>query len=187
MERLKKVKEIYVILTICSILVGLMLAVWPGLGLDIICKVYGVILVAYGVAKLSSYFTKDIFQLAFQFDFGLGVFSIVLGIVMIFRTKNIVEFMAICIGIFMLVDATLKIQTSIEAKKFGIDRWIWIMITSILTGLIGALLLFTPFKTAGVIVRIVGLGICADGAMNLIVVRNTVRSIKISEQDIIDI
>jgi len=187
MSRLKKVKNIYITLTICSILVGILLLAWPDIGLDVTCKVYGIFLIAYGIAKLSSYFTKDLFQLAFQFDFGLGVVSIILGLVMLFRTQQIVEFVALCIGIFMLVDAALKIQTSIEAKKFGINRWIGILITAIITGVVGALLLFSPFHTTSVIVRIVGLGICVDGLMNIIVLKNTVRTIKYSEQIVIDI
>lgn len=182
MERLKKVKTAYIILTICFMLVGVTLLFWPIIGLDMLCKIYGTFLIAYGIAKLSSYFTKDLFQLAFQFDFGLGVFSIILGFVMFFRTRNMVEFMAVCIGIFMLIDGALKIQTSIEAKRFGIQRWVWILVTSIITGTIGALLLFSPFTTTRMIVRIVGLGICIDGVMNIIVIQNTVRSIRSAKE-----
>ena len=60
------------------------------------------------------------------------------------------------------------------------------MITAILAGVIGALLLFSPMKTTGVIVRMVGLGICLDGVLNLVVVTNTVKTIKNAEKDIID-
>ena len=135
---------------------------------------------------MSGYFTKDLFQLAFQFDFGLGIVSIIMGALMLFRTEHLVEFLAFCIGVFMLVDAALKIQTAIEAKRFGISSWVWILITAILAGVIGALLLFSPMKTTGVIVRMVGLGICLDGVLNLVVVTNTVKTIKNAEKDIID-
>ena len=54
---------------------GILLLIWPGLGLDVLCKVRGVFFLIYGLAKISSYFTKDLFQLAFQFDFGLGIVS----------------------------------------------------------------------------------------------------------------
>ena len=70
----------------------------------------------YGLAKISSYFTKDLFQLAFQFDFGLGIVSMILGALMIFRTAHVVKLLGFCIGIFMVVDAALKIQTAFEAK-----------------------------------------------------------------------
>ena len=186
MRNLKAVQNIYLVMIICCILGGLVLLIWPGIGLDVLCKACGIFFLFYGLAKLSGYFTKDLFQLAFQFDFGLGIVSIIMGALMLFRTEHLVEFLAFCIGVFMLVDAALKIQTAIEAKRFGISSWVWILITAILAGVIGALLLFSPMKTTGVIVRMVGLGICLDGVLNLVVVTNTVKTIKNAEKDIID-
>ena len=74
--------------------------------------VYGVFLIVYGVTKLSGYFAKDLFQLAFQFDLALGIVSIVLGIIIIEKSEYIIEILSTAIGIFMLVDAALKIQTA---------------------------------------------------------------------------
>lgn len=76
------------------------------------CVVYGVFLIVYGVTKLSGYFAKDLFQLAFQFDLALGIVSIVLGIIIIEKSEYIIEILSTAIGIFMLVDAALKIQTA---------------------------------------------------------------------------
>lgn len=187
MGNLKTAKKVYVVMAMICIVGGAVLLVWPGLGLNVLCKLCGAFFLIYGLAKISSYFTKDLFQLAFQFDFGLGIVTLIMGALMIFRTDHIVGFLAFCIGIFMLVDAALKIQTSFEAKKFGIERWEWILITAIATGIVGAFLLFSPMRATDLIVRVVGLGICLDGIMNLVVVANTVRMIKDSQKDIIDI
>ena len=84
----------------------------PQLGLRTLCVVYGVFLIVYGVTKLSGYFAKDLFQLAFQFDLALGIVSIVLGIIIIEKSEYIIEILSTAIGIFMLVDAALKIQTA---------------------------------------------------------------------------
>ena len=73
---------------------------------------YGVFLIVYGVTKLSGYFAKDLFQLAFQFELALGIVSIVLGIIIIEKSEYIIEILSTAIGIFMLVDAALKIQTA---------------------------------------------------------------------------
>lgn len=186
MKNLKMIKNMYLVLIICSMIVGAVLLIWPQMGVSVMCKVYGVFLIVYGAAKISGYFTGDLFQLAFQYDFGLGIVSLILGFVFLLRTEHIVEFLAVCIGIFMLVDATLKIQTAIDAKKFGISKWWLILMTAIMVAFIGALLLLAPFETGSVLVRILGLSICFDGIMNLIVVLSTVRSIRHSREEIID-
>ena len=106
---------------------------------------------------------------------------------MIFRTAHVVKLLGFYIGIFMVVDAALKIQTAFEAKKFGIERWKWILITAIASGIVGAFLLLSPMKATKLIVRMVGLGICLDGIMNLVVDSNTVKTIRNTKKDIIDI
>ena len=183
MKSLKAVKNIYLGLIVCSVIMGAALFIWPQMGLDVLCKVYGVILIVYGIAKISGYFTKDLFQLAFQFDFAMGVITAVLGIVLLARTGRVIEFLSILIGIFMLVDATFKIQTAFDAKRFGIARWWLILATAIAVALVGILLLFAPLETTGIFVRLLGLSICFDGIMNLIVVCNTVRTIRHTEKE----
>lgn len=112
MHTLVRVKNAYIVMTICLIALGAALLFAPQLGLRTLCVVYGVFLIVYGVTKLSGYFAKDLFQLAFQFDFALGIVSIVLGIIIIERSEYIIEILSTAIGIFMLVDAALKIQTA---------------------------------------------------------------------------
>ena len=112
MHTLVRVKNAYTVMTICLIALGAALLFAPQLGLRTLCVVYGVFLIVYGVTKLSGYFAKDLFQLAFQFDLALGIVSIVLGIIIIEKSEYIIEILSTAIGIFMLVDAALKIQTA---------------------------------------------------------------------------
>ena len=112
MHTLVRVKNAYTVMTICLIALGAVLLFAPQLGLRTLCVVYGVFLIVYGVTKLSGYFAKDLFQLAFQFDLALGIVSIVLGIIIIEKSEYIIEILSTAIGIFMLVDAALKIQTA---------------------------------------------------------------------------
>lgn len=187
MQKLKFVKNIYIVLTTCLITVGVVLLIWPQIGLDVMCKIFGAILIVYGVAKILGYFSRDLFQLAFQFDFGLGIVATILGILLLARTDFMIEILSICIGIFLLVDATLKIQTSIDAKTFGITRWWLILTIAIVTAVIGAMLLLIPIKTVSILTRLIGLSLSMDGILNFIVVKSTVNTIKREKKDIIDI
>ena len=169
MHTLVRVKNAYTVMTICLIALGAALLFAPQLGLRTLCVVYGVFLIVYGVTKLSGYFAKDLFQLAFQFD---------LAIIIIKKTEYIIEILSTAIGIFMLVDGAFKIQTAVEAKRFGIERWWLILVMSFVVAFVGILLLVTPFETAGMIVRLIGLNLSLDGILNLFVVRNTVETIR---------
>ena len=54
----------------------------------------------------------------------------------------------------MLVDAAFKIQTTLEAKRFGIEKWWLILIISLMVAIVGILLLLAPFETMSIIVRL---------------------------------
>lgn len=61
----------------------------PIKAINVLCKIFGVVLILLGAVKILGYFTKDIFQLAFQFDFALGIISAILGIVLI--SENLIH------------------------------------------------------------------------------------------------
>ena len=132
MKQLKIVKNMYIVMDICLIIVGLLILFSPIKAINVLCRIFGVVLSLLGAVKILGYFTKDIFQLAFQFDFALGIISVMLGAVLIFRTSYMVEILSICVGIFILVDGALKLQTAVDAKKFGIEKWWLILIIALL-------------------------------------------------------
>ena len=78
----------------------------------------------------------------------------------------------------MLVDSTLKIQTAIDAKRFGVDKWWLILVMSLVVAVIGILLLIKPFTATDIVMIIIGLNFCLDGILNLIVVQSTVKTIR---------
>ena len=141
-------------------------------------KIFGVVLILLGAVKILGYFTKDIFQLAFQFDFALGIISAILGIVLISRTSYMVEFLSICVGIFVLIDGALKLQTAVDAKKFGIEKWWLILIIALLVSIVGIILMVIPFAAQTMAAWIIGINLVLDGVLNICVVLSTVKTIR---------
>lgn len=127
-------------------------------------------------------FCKDAYQLAFQFDLALGIVIAIVGIVFVCRTARVVQLLSTCIGIVMLVDATFKIQTSIDSKRFGISRWWLMLILAVIVAAIGILLILMPGETTRLMVRLIGLNLCMDGILNLVIVIDTVKTDKALRQ-----
>lgn len=177
MKKLKAVKNTYSVLTICFIIVGLVLILFPHIAMDVMCKMMGGFLIVYGIVKLTGYFSKDLFELAYQFDLGLGIVSCILGILMLVKTGQMMDTLSIIVGIFVFVDAGMRIQTAIDAKKFGLEKWWLILSMSLATAVLGVLLMVLPYQTTGTIVWLIGLNLILDGTMNLFIVRNAARSI----------
>ena len=153
MNDIKGIKNMYSVLTACLIIVGLVLLAIPGIALNAVCIIFGVYLIIYGVVKIIGYFAKDVYQLAFQFDLALGIVAAIVGIVFICKTSSIV--LSTCIGIVMLIDATLKIQTSLDSKRFGISSWWLMLVMAIMVAAVGILLILMPGETTKVMIRLI--------------------------------
>lgn len=183
MNGIKNFKNMY------SILTNMSYSCWGctsystlGIALDVVCIIFGIYMIIYGAVKIMGYFAKDAYQLAFQFDLALGIVIAIVGIVFVCRTARVVQLLSTCIGIVMLVDATFKIQTSIDSKRFGISRWWLMLILAVIVAAIGILLILMPGETTRLMVRLIGLNLCMDGILNLVIVIDTVKTDKALRQ-----
>ena len=104
---------------------------------------------------------------------------------MVIRSWATIQLFSICIGIFLLIDAALKMQTAFESKKFGFRNWWVTLLIAIIVCILGILLFAMPFQTSGVITRLIGINLILDGALNLFVVQSTVRTINREEDEMI--
>lgn len=100
----------------------------------------GTILIAYGIIKIIGYFSKDLYCLAFQYDFACGIFLIVLGITTLCISSRFKDSSLLAaLGILILLDSLLSIQTALDSKKFGLSSWKYILLFSMITGTFGVL------------------------------------------------
>lgn len=178
MKEIKQLKVVYSIFSICLLIFGMFILIYPNVSIHIVYKVGGAIFIGFGIIKMIGYFSKDIFQLAFQHDLAMGIASALIGLIMLFRTENMIRILAVSISLFMLIDALLKIQTAIDAKKIGIEKWWLILVMGISVAVIGVILFFEPFQGTQMVVRFIGFIVLVDGVLNLCVVQNTVSTIK---------
>ncbi len=178
MKKLRTLKKIYSGFALCLIIVGLLLIIRPEMTAGLFCRICGIILILFGIVKLFGYFSRDLLQLAFQFDFAMGIISILIGLVMMLWSNRLLELLTIIIGLFMLADALLRIQTALDAKQIGVKKWWIILIVALITAVIGAMLFFRPYFGTKVVVMLIGLNLIIDGILNLYVVQSTVATIR---------
>ena len=87
-------------------------------------------------------------------------------------------------GIFVLVDGVLKIQTALDAKTFGLTTWWMIILLAMATCICGLLLIFKPFESAVAMMILLGITLLIDGIQNLWV---GIYTVKVSKRNVIDV
>ena len=132
MKRFDILKEMCVTHVAASLLfalAGVFLLIWPELGGWLARYVIGGCFVVLGCARALGYFANDLYRLAFQYDLALGGFCTIFGVLLAISPDSVQPVLPYIIGVYVLIDALLKLQTALDAKAFGMKHW-WGLMTS---------------------------------------------------------
>lgn len=171
----KQAKIFNLIIYSFMVAVGLFLLLFNRLTVMQEVIMIGVLCILVGSAKILGYFSNDLYRLAFQFDFASGLFLIIVGILFLFTGKMDPPAMSKTVGIYVFLDGLLKLQTAFDAKRFGIQKWMIMLLTAILVVGVGIMALVAPY--AEQLSQFVLLAVClmVDGLVNIWITAYTVR------------
>ncbi len=160
-------KVSYIILSSLFIALGIGLIALRDLSVSLIGVTAGVMLIAFGIVKLIGYFSKDLYRLAFQFDLSLGLMLAVLGIIILRNPNQAIAFLCLMLGIATMADGMFKLQSALEARKFGLKSWPLILVLAVGAGVVGILLALHPMQSARLLTVLLGIGMILEGVLNL--------------------
>lgn len=164
----------YILISVAFYIAGLLHLVWRGAPPLLYCAAGGVMLIVYGMIKVTGYLSDDLYCLAFQYDLGCGLFLIVNGILVLVWNVRIWQYLSMGLGLLILLDSLLKIQLSRDAREFGLESWNVILILAVIAGAFGVLILIRPFQNETVQRIITSCGMLMEGALNHLVAKDAV-------------
>lgn len=147
----------------------------------------GIAMLLFGAVKLVGYFSRDLFRLAFQDDLQFGILLIILGGITLSKRENAVNFLCVAYGICTVADGLFRAKTALEAKRFGIRSWYVTMALSVLTGLMGIVIIAWPQTALTMAQMLLGLSMVLEGGLSLSVAITMVKIINHQRPDIVDV
>lgn len=166
-KALRAARGSYIAMSAAFCALGVLLIVFPGASVSAVGIAAGVMLIAFGLVKLMGYFSKDLYQLAFQFDLAFGVLLMVLGGVILVSPDRALVFLCTILGIAILADGLFKLQSSLDARRFGLSVWGALLALAVCAGVIGIFLLLHPSQSARAMMVLMGVGLLFEGLLNL--------------------
>lgn len=158
-----------VIISLCFIVLGIALIMWPNTSLQLIVYFLGAIILCYGVAKIINYNVQN-GEFKNGFDLIVGIVFSVLGLLMVFFSDSVIELLTYIFGFYICVDGAINIQKSFDLKKFESGLWKFCLVLGSVTLVVGILFLCKPFDAANTLVIMMGIMFIYDGVVNLIMV-----------------
>lgn len=166
---IRTAKTGYMVLAALFCIMGIAMLALPNITLDMIGWGAGAIIAAFGIVRIIGHYSGDPYGLAFQHEPVLGVLAIALGSVLMFRRSIAVNVLGLVLGVELLADNLFKVQTAMEARRFGLGTW-WLMLALAVVAVIaGILLIVCPFEGMRVWVRVMGISLLSQGVMSFCV------------------
>lgn len=144
------------IMHLCSSVVfllgGLVILFVPGTKSMVGNVIVGVSSIVIGCTGIYGYFSNDLYRLAFQSDFALGIFNVLLGVLLILSPMQVHEMLPNAIAILALLDGGNKSQIALEGWKFGMHKWYLVLISAlaeVASGVVILVFTYLGFDTSG--------------------------------------
>lgn len=162
-ENMYKRMIIYSILTsILTVAAGVVLLLVPELTNKVVGIIAGVIFLIEGINSIYKYFHREGVKL-YNLNLVFGVLYSILGVVIIIYPFTVVEFVTVCLGLYMIINGASKVNYALWLKRGNEDSWLITLATGILVAIVGVLVIFNPFasltltKLAGAFLIITGI------------------------------
>ena len=143
----KSAKIMHLCSAVIFLVAGLILALVPDFEDSGLFRntVVGVASIIIGATGIYGYFSNDMYRLAFQLDFALGIFNVIFGILMIINPVQLSVLLPTAVSILTILDGTNKSQMALEGKNFGISKWYWVLISAVLEIAVGIVLMILAY------------------------------------------
>ena len=150
-----------ILAAIITIAAGLVLLFLPNLTNKVVGIIAGAIFLIEGINSIYKYFHREGAKL-YNLSLVFGVLYSILGVVIIIYPFTVVEFVTVCLGLFMIINGASKVNHALWLKRGNEESWLITLATGILVAIVGVLVIFNPFasltltKLAGAFLIITG-------------------------------
>lgn len=136
-----------IIESLAILVLGILFIAWPDLMVKIISYVVGSFFIIKGAFQVINYFIEKGQQDFFNNNLLTGVISILIGIAALVIGEDIANIFRIIVGIFMIYEALVRINTAVKLHAAGINTWRYILILALIILVLGILVTFNDITT----------------------------------------
>ena len=150
--------------SIVIMVLGIMFVVWPDGIVNVIANILGAIFIVSGIYQIINYFVVKGQNDFFNNGLLSGVVFLLIGIAVIVIGEDIANIFRVIIGIWMVYESLVRVNTAIKLHSADIKIWQYILCIALVMLALG---LFVTFNT-GAVVQLVGGVMIATGIIGII-------------------
>lgn len=183
---LKGLKANYTVSAGLCTLLGLVLLIWPGTTMRIVCTLLGGMLLIYGLLQIVLWLISRERTMISQGMMVFGIVLAVIGVWILMQPEMIIMAVPVIVGVLIVIHGIHNIVQAIALKKDDYDRWWLAFLFGALTVVLGGILVYNPFEVAETVVRFIGIFLIYDGVSDIWIL-SRVFKVKRDKEKIIDV
>ena len=176
MEYIRILKERFSLSSVATLLVGLLLLIYPDFTGKTICYVIGAFLISKGVLGIIARYNNKNLPKPVPFELLGGISTCFMGIFVIRRSEMLISIIPFVVGIFLLISSVSSLQKAFELKRMNYAKWNHGLFFTVVKLVLALIIVMNPFGTAMALTRFIGACLAWDGATGLVTVFEGVKA-----------
>ena len=166
------------LVALVTIILGVVLVVWPDRSVSMICAILGGALLLCGLLYVIGWFAGTRRQSKSVFMIIPGVILAGLGVWLMTSSSTVIALIQYVFGAVVLFHGILDLQAALALLTQRMNKW-WIdLLLALLTLGLGLLILANPFGTFAALVVLIGIALIYDGVSDLWLIGRLSRSLR---------
>ena len=153
--------------SLLTLILGLVLLIAPAESLKFITFIIALFAILMGIFQLIEYLKMPRENKIMSLSMILGIFFLAVGIFLILNLESLVKFITLMIGIFIAIKSVFKIQFALNLRELS-DKWKYNLVVGLIGMTLGVLLIFNPFGSAVLFLKIIGLVLAISSIIELV-------------------
>ncbi len=155
-SKAKKSERSLIVSSVLTLVIGIMLAIYPDDSLSLLTKIIAIGLMLIGIYEIITFFKIAKMERIGSASFALGVVFFAGGLYLFINDAILPKFITTFIGVLVCIKSVYKIQIAISIKDYS-KNWKYSFVSGIIVLSLGIVMIFHPNDTANTIVRILGI------------------------------
>lgn len=167
-EYIKKYEKSSIISSILMIIMAVLLMVKPTTMLNTIINIFGGIILVQGIISIILYFFTDKETRVFSNALLEGIICVIASILILKNKEFMISILPIIVGVWIIIKSIIKLQLSFNMKAINEKSWAFLLISSIITLILGIIAVINPFEIMVTVTILAGGMLLGTGIIDLV-------------------
>lgn len=165
---IKKYEKISILSSVLMIIMAILLMLKPTAILNTIITIFGLIILAQGIINLILYFIAGKEERVFSDALIEGILFTVISLLILKNKTFMISVMPILVGVWIIIRSIVKVQLSFNMKAADEKSWILLLISSLITLIVGIIAVINPFEIMVTVTILTGGMLLGTGIIDLV-------------------